>query len=317
MIKIQKKDFFLGILTYFKNERHVMKEWILHYKKWGVDHIWMIDNGSKDDYDISEFVNDGFVTVYKEPILGQQSAYNKYYEQIKKKVKWLGVFDMDEFLYSKENKENDDLKAIVSSINQHNKIISIQMTIFFPATFETPISVIESNILRKNYDSDKHPKCLFNLDLLNKVSIHGFDVDKKLHLTADKTLLCINHYRYTSFEYLYGIKEGRGGGVHKKKYQSNSKFMTLIDDFCSKKKFLSDDFYLKNHSYSKDSKEILYLLQHKKPKLELYPNSSFLKLKNDHKEKYNQFKNYNKILTHSQINEINLFLNDIAITNDE
>ena len=218
---------------------------------------------------------------------------------------------MDEFLYSKEN---DDLKAIVSGINQHNKIISIQMTIFFPATFETPISVIESNILRKNYDSDKHPKCIYNLDKVNQIGIHGIpNVKKKKHFTCEETLLCINHYRYTSFEYLYGIKEGRGGGVHKKKYQSNSKFMTLIADFCSKKKFLSNDFYLKNHSYSK---EILHLLKHQNPKLELYPKSSFLKLKNVHKEKYNQFKSYNKILTHEQINEINLFLNDIAITND-
>ena len=128
------KKYFLGILTYFKNERSSIYEWILHYKKWGIDHIWLIDNGSRDDYNIEEFINDGFVTVYKEPNLSQQAAYNKYVITIKNDVTWLGVFDMDEFLYSKE-KEN--LKDVMSDVNEGIKMVSIQMTVFLPSTFES------------------------------------------------------------------------------------------------------------------------------------------------------------------------------------
>ena len=303
------KKYFLGILTYFKNERSNIFEWILHYKKWGVDHIWMIDNRSEDNYNIDEFINEGFVTIYKEPQLGQQTAYNKYVSEIKKEVKWLGVFDMDEFLYSKEN---DDLKQIISNINQNNKIISIQMTIFFPSTFESAESIIEMNILRKCYDSDKHPKCLFNLDFLNRVSIHGFNVDKKLHYTADKTLLCINHYRYGSFEYLYGIKECRGGGVHKDKYKNfgyGMKFMKLMNS--PNDSFLSNDTYLKDKS-----KDLIKLCKEKncKPKIDLYPNSSWIYLKNNHPDKYSKFKSWNNenILNHKQIYDINTFINEIV-----
>lgn len=307
---MKEKKYFFGILTYFKNEKHILNEWILHYKKWGVDHIWMVDNGSEDDYDISEFIDEGFVTVYKEPILGQQSAYDKYLKEIKKEVSWIFICDLDEFLYSKEK---DNIKEVLQNFAETD-IISIQMTIFFPATFETPLSIIQTNVLRKCKDSKICPKCIYNLDKVNKIGIHGIiGKFKRLYINCDETLLCINHYRYTSFEYLYGIKEGRGGGVHKQKYQSKSKFMTLIDKFSKEKKFLSDDIFLKNHSYTK---EILLLLKHQKPKLELYPKSSFLKLKNFYKEKYNQFKNYNEILTHEQINEINLFLNNIAINNE-
>ena len=299
------KKYFLGVLTYFKNERSSIYEWILHYKKWGVDHIWMIDNGSQDNYNIDEFINEGFVTVYNEPNLGQQNSYNKYIPKIKKEVKWLGVFDMDEFLYSKEK---DNLKQVISNINQDNKIISIQMTIFFPSTFESKESIIEMNIQRKCYDSDKHPKCLFNLDLIDRVSIHGFGVDKKLHLTADKTLLCINHYRYGSFEYLYGIKEGRGGGVHKNKYKNNydSKNMTLIKSL--DEKFLSNDTYLRDKSF-----DIIELCKEKnyKPKIDLYPNSSWIYLKENYPDKYNEF-NINNILNLKQIREINLYLNQIV-----
>ena len=299
------KKYFLGVLTYFKNERSSIYEWILHYKKWGVDHIWMIDNGSKDNYNIDQFIKEGFVTVYKEPNLSQQNSYNKYVTEIKKEVKWLGVFDMDEFLYSKEK---DNLKQVISNINQDNKIISIQMTIFFPSTFESKESIIEMNIQRKCFDSNKHPKCLFNLDLINRVSIHGFGVNKKLHLTADKTLLCINHYRYGSFEYLYGIKEGRGGGVHKDKYKNNydSKNMTLIKSL--DENFLSNDTYLREKSF-----DIIKLCKGKncKPKIDLYPNGSWIYLKDNHPDKYNEFNSYN-ILNLKQINEINLYLNQIV-----
>ena len=299
------KKYFLGVLTYFKNERSSIYEWILHYKKWGVDHIWMIDNGSEDNYNIDEFIKEGFITVYKEPNLGQQNSYNKYATEIKKKVMWLGVFDMDEFLYSKEK---DNLKQVISNINQDNKIISIQMTIFFPSTFETTESIIEKSIKRKCYDSNRHPKCLYNLDKLNKIRIHGFHVDKKLHLTADKTLLCINHYRYSSFEYLYGIKEGRGGGVHKDKYKNNydSKNMTLIKSLNDN--FLSNDTFLRDKSF-----DIIKLCKEKncKPKIDLYPNSSWLYLKDTQPDKYSEFNSYN-ILNIKQINEINLYLNQIV-----
>lgn len=303
-----KKKNFLGILTYFKNERSSIYEWILHYRKWGVDHIWMIDNGSEDDYDINEFINDGFVTLYQEPNLGQQDSYNKYLPYIKNEVEWLGVFDMDEFLYSKED---DNLKKVIAGIDQTIKTISIQMTIFFPTTFESSASVIESNILRRSFDSNNHPKSLYNLDFCDRVDIHKLKLDKKLHLEADNTLLCINHYRYTSFEYLYGIKEGRGGGIHKRKYKSKySRFLVLIKSLDDN--FLSNDTYLRDRSQDviEQSKKVVV-----KPCIELYPESSWLYLKNNLKDKYEQFKRYNdnnQLLNHQQINEINMFLNNIS-----
>ena len=311
------KKYFLGILTYFKNERSSIYEWILHYKKWGVDHIWMIDNGSEDNYNIDEFINEGFVTVYKEPQLEQQNAYNKYIPIIKKDVKWVCNCDLDEFLYSKEN--NNIKNIIKNKIKDNIDLISIQMTIYFPTTFETPPSIIEKGIKRKCYDSNTCPKCLYNLDKLNKVGIHGTSSKNKFHIRAKETLLCINHYRYISFEYLYGIKEGRGcnpskncKSIHKTKYNyvSGHKFMTLINSLDDN--FLSDDTYLRDCSKDiiEKSKKMFV-----RPFIELYPKSSWLYLKNNDKDKYTEFCNYNKnnqILTHEQIYEINNFLNKIA-----
>ena len=40
----------LCIITKFKNERHIMYEWIHHYLLEGADCIIMIDDHSDDDY---------------------------------------------------------------------------------------------------------------------------------------------------------------------------------------------------------------------------------------------------------------------------
>ena len=81
--------YFFSIVVYFKNERSHLLEWILHYKNWGVDHIFMIDNGSSDNYReiIIPFIQEGFITLWEEPTLGQYQSYLKYLPRMKKKTK--------------------------------------------------------------------------------------------------------------------------------------------------------------------------------------------------------------------------------------
>ena len=89
----------------FMNEFHIIKNGLLN--------IWMIDNERQDNYNIYQIIKEVFVTFYKEPNLGEQNSY-KYLLKIKKEVMYLCVFDMDEFLYSKEK---DNLKQVISNIN--------------------------------------------------------------------------------------------------------------------------------------------------------------------------------------------------------
>ena len=39
----------IAILTCFKNESHILKEWIEHYKNRGIEHIYMINDFSTDN----------------------------------------------------------------------------------------------------------------------------------------------------------------------------------------------------------------------------------------------------------------------------
>ena len=45
-----KQQYYLSIVAIFKNESWILKEWIEHYLNQGVDHFFLIDNGSTDNY---------------------------------------------------------------------------------------------------------------------------------------------------------------------------------------------------------------------------------------------------------------------------
>ena len=40
----------IAVIAIFKNESHILKEWLEHYLNEGVDTFFLIDNDSSDDY---------------------------------------------------------------------------------------------------------------------------------------------------------------------------------------------------------------------------------------------------------------------------
>lgn len=45
-----KPKYYLSVGAIFKNEAHILEEWIQHYLAEGVDHFYLIDNGSTDNF---------------------------------------------------------------------------------------------------------------------------------------------------------------------------------------------------------------------------------------------------------------------------
>jgi hypothetical protein len=88
--------YYLSVLAIFKNETMNLETWIQHYLWQGVEHFYLIDNGSTDNplSILDKYIKDGLVTYYYTPIRHQQVEHYRYmYEfyNIKRETKWVAV----------------------------------------------------------------------------------------------------------------------------------------------------------------------------------------------------------------------------------
>jgi hypothetical protein len=92
----------LVVVGIFKNEAVAMREWLLHHIGQGVEHFYLINNGSTDDWQSQV---DGLpVTVYNDNEKHKQSQhYNDYFlDIVKVEALWAAVIELDEFLYARD-----------------------------------------------------------------------------------------------------------------------------------------------------------------------------------------------------------------------
>lgn len=99
----------LVVVTFFKNEAWNIKEFLDHYIDEGVEHFYMIDNGSTDEY-MHIIINNfpvGLVTIIRDDSYEhfadglQDHLIRKYFHSlIVHDANWVIVVDLDEFIYS-------------------------------------------------------------------------------------------------------------------------------------------------------------------------------------------------------------------------
>ena len=100
---VQKK-YKIVLCAIFKNEGRFLKEWIEYHYLIGVEHFYMYNNNSTDNYrDVLEpYIMKGIVTLKDWPqIPGQIPAYKNWYENYRKDCEWCSFLDLDEFICPK------------------------------------------------------------------------------------------------------------------------------------------------------------------------------------------------------------------------
>ena len=234
------------LVAMFKNESHIIKEWITHYMKQGICRFLLIDNGSNDNYiDILQpYIDKNVVELVIDPIKYSQSdCYNKYYLDKCKLFQWVIVCDLDEFIYARRGFKTipDYLKTLHPSFSQ----VYIPWKMFGSNGHkEQPESVIKSFTLRSNYNihSDlcslrlngiryTYAKCIIRTKFLVKFGVHSHITSGGVHISAnnrcdninpnpdfvriDRTILensylHLNHYAIQSFDWFMKVKATRG-----------------------------------------------------------------------------------------------------------
>lgn len=98
----------LGVISMFKNEAPHFKEWIEYHRLAGVEHFWLYDNGSTDNWQeaLAPYIKEGLVEVINWPSPNppifwgfvQVKAFQDGLSKARGKARWVAVIDLDEFI---------------------------------------------------------------------------------------------------------------------------------------------------------------------------------------------------------------------------
>jgi hypothetical protein len=208
--------FFLSILCIFKNETMNLKTWIEHYLWQGINHFYLIDNGSDDNplLILQNYIDKGLVTYYFLPEKYKQIQHYRYIfdkENLKNKTYWLAICDLDEFFYGVDNKLSTKLKQL-----DYFNVIYCNWLMFGSDNLINQPKDIRTSIIHREKNTHINTKYIFktsSLESSNQIHIHyllkpwnGYIM--KYHF-ANK-LIRLNHYPIQSLEFFKSVKMTRG-----------------------------------------------------------------------------------------------------------
>ena len=155
-----RKPHQLAVLALFKNEAHVLAEWVEHYAAEGATAIHLVNNNSTDDYltPLAPFLASGLVTLHHDSRLhAQRTIYNEHLQRLRPLCHWLLVCDLDEFVYGRGSHGRcvdvlRQLSPLVSSVQIPWKMFGSSGHVEQP-----PEGVRASFIHRANADNRQQP----------------------------------------------------------------------------------------------------------------------------------------------------------------
>jgi hypothetical protein len=207
----------------FKNEAMNLKEYIEHYLWQGVDHFYLIDNGSTDDYMsvIKPYMSK--ITLFKRPEKWQQvKITNEIFQTVKHESEWFMIIDLDEFCYESTGKSN--IKNYLKSLDPEVTQVYLRMLMFGSRDeYEHPESIRKAFVWReKDLFSSDIGKAIVKSNALKSFGIHNFETSGKTIIETDK--LHFNHYRLQSKEYFDKVKKTRGAAdLQSSEYQRSDR----------------------------------------------------------------------------------------------
>lgn len=235
----------LCVLTRFKNERHILYEFVNHYLLEGVDRLFLIDDNSTDDYLklneewLNPLINDNKVVILKSQ--GCQVYDYDIYSNLLKEFEWVIMCDADEFFFSVS--KDTTLKELLQGELSKYDCVMVPWKLFKHTDENQPISVIENNTYTHESSRDRFSgsggyKYIAKVKNVIRYNIHfckTLDTSNNLKIVdCHNNIIQNNHYRTQSNEFLRNVKSVRGGGVHKSKYKNYEGLIKMqYDKDCS------------------------------------------------------------------------------------
>jgi hypothetical protein len=214
------KMYNLTVMAIFKNETMNLKLWLEHYLWQGVQHFYLIDNGSNDMplSILQSYIDKGIVTYYYREEKHQQSQHYRYVfdtENVKNKTKWLCICDLDEFFFGIEKKLSDALED--EDLSSYD-VIYTNSYFYGSDNLMSHPKDIRTDILHREEDDKNGIKYIFKPQCINssdEIWIHwlvkpGTLIKNQANEITQNDKIRLNHYRIQSFEYFKTVKMTRG-----------------------------------------------------------------------------------------------------------
>ena len=168
----KKLPYQLAIGAIFRDEASYLKEWIEYHLLVGVDHFYLYNNLSSDDYKqvLEPYIKKGLVELTNwsfayerisrwSPI--QCSAYSEILQKASGKAKWLAIIDIDEFIVPLKE---DNLRTALAEYENYGAL-GVNWQMFGTANVQKiPANrhLIETLLLKGpvDYTDNIHVKCI-------------------------------------------------------------------------------------------------------------------------------------------------------------
>jgi len=219
------KKYNVSICGIFKNEGRFLYEWLAYHEIIGIDHFFLYDNNSTDNYKeiLQPWINKGVVTLIDWPYnQAQVQAYKHFYENYRHETQWVSFLDLDEFIVPRKEikildwiKRNDwcPVRLIywkmfgTSGLMQHDdsKLVIEQYHISWERLYECGKCLINTDYDIANYNSSiihatkvRYPLLGVIRIVLPPINQFGYFVNNKFHFKwlwrSDDVNIQINHY---------------------------------------------------------------------------------------------------------------------------
>lgn len=196
------KKYFLAAGAIFKNEAHIIKEWLDHHRREGFEHIYLVNDDSTDNYleIIQPYIDEGYVTLYQLPdqterdkitsqynitdvvdlvngkILSKQYYALKYilYPIARIEADWFIANDLDEFITTRDNYT---VRYNLKQYFQNAHIIRLNNIIYGSNDLiDVPDSAVKAYTKRINLDNSQQfrndVKTICRPESINMIDIH-------------------------------------------------------------------------------------------------------------------------------------------------
>lgn len=237
----------LVIGAIFKNEAGILKEWLDHYFSHGVEHAYLINDESTDDFEsvLKPYREKGLITLFnarwKNYAGRQPDMYTTFFMPHFSQFRWLIIADLDEFLWSPRNK---DLREVLKECSHLTQIQFVQTQFGSAGHVTQPASVVQGFTKKRRSQFGSGDSYGYKYIVNTAHSWKHLTVHYAMPTEETKALECwlilgpewfqLNHYACQSREYWNNIKCKRGD-VNEFKILDEDKFNYFdtndVDDF--------------------------------------------------------------------------------------